>query len=243
MPVLIYNVKSVEVTRCQFRDNHNLFPADINDGIRAPSVGTKSSAGLCLFGTATKTNVVIKDCLFHNNTASHNHDDDMSQLRFKPHGRGSAILIQIIGAFNSSIDISKCTFSDNHAQVEGAAVYISLSKNSSLNHILIRGSIFTKNKSTLGAGGAIGLNSFQFTFSNRIYIENSVFSENMADSGGAVSFSLYDSNEISILQPDMLHFHNCSFKENIAVHEGTAVGLFSLVHVDDVGFPVHFTDW
>ena len=242
VPVLAYNVKKVEVTACQFCDNHNLYPADINDGTN-PFVGTKSSAGLSLFSTTTKTNILIKDCSFHNNTASQNHEDDMSQLLFKPHGRGSAILIRMIGTFNSSIHISKCTFNNNHAEVEGAAIYISLSRNASSNQILIRGNLFTKNKSILGAGGGIGLNSYQFSSSNRIYIENNVFAENTADSGGAVSFVLYDSNEISILQPDLLHFHNCSFKDNTAVHEGTAVGLFSLVHVDNVGFPVHFTDW
>lgn len=181
--------------------------------------------------------------MFCNNTSSENHIQDVGQLLFKPHGRGSAVLIRLINVNSSSINISNCIFTNNHAEVEGAAVYISFSESASLNQILVRGSEFTRNTVELGAGGALGFNSYQFSLSNSINVEDCVFAENEADSGGAVSFAIYDSNEESVLQPDQLHFHNCSFESNTALHEGTAVGLFSLVHVDDIGFPVHFSDW
>ena len=43
--------------------------------------------------------------------------------------------------------------------------------------------------------------------------------------------------------PDSVNFTNCNFIDNAAQNEGTAVGLFSLVHVDQVGFPVAFENW
>ena len=55
--------------------------------------------------------------------------------------------------------------------------------------------------------------------------------------------ALYDSNISSSQNPDSVNFTDCNFVDNLARNEGTAVGLFSLVHVDQVGFPVGFDNW
>lgn len=236
----------MEVSESQFLDNKNLLPATIGDDAMIANdlyATINSGAGLSLFSIGIETEIVVDNCQFHNNTASENHKDDLNQLLFKQNGRGSAILIRLVGVVHSTIKISGCEFSNNHAQIEGAAIYTSFSDNASSNHILLSGNEFTRNTVELGAGGALGLNSFQFSVNNKIDIEDCVFVENRADSGGAVSFALYDSSEESVIQPDQMHFHNCLFQHNAAVHEGTAVGLFSLVHVDDVGFPVNFSNW
>ena len=229
-----------------FLDNKNLLPATISDTVTSESnlyMSVNSGAGLSFISIGTETEVVVRNCTFRNNTASENHKDDLNQLLFKQNGRGSAILIRLVGVQNSLVEISDCTFTENHAEVEGAAVYLFFSKNASTNQVFLSGNVFTENVVDLGPGGALSLNSYQFSLNNTIEIDDCIFAENQANSGGAVSFTLYDSSEVSVRLPDQLHFHNCSFQRNSVVHEGAAVGLFSLVHVDDVGFPVHFSDW
>ena len=66
---------------------------------------------------------------------------------------------------------------------------------------------------------------------------------NSGNAGGAFSIALYDSNINSSRNPDGVNFTECDFVDNVAKNEGTAVGLFSLVHVDQVGFPVGFENW
>ena len=248
MLVLSYNTKNIEVTDCQFLDNHNLSPAPLSNSGAVVETNlhtglSSGNAGLSLFTMSAMTNITIRYSHFRNNTASENDHGEVGQLSLRPYGRGSAILIRLVETHGSSVEISNCVFTENHAQVEGAAVYLSLSENSSSNEILLRGNDFRRNTVELGTGGALALNSFRLSMKNRVDIWDNMFSGNGAISGGAVSFSLYDSNEESVLQPDTLHFHNCSFEGNSALHEGTAVGLFSLLHVEHVGFLVHFSDW
>ena len=76
-----------------------------------------------------------------------------------------------------------------------------------------------------------------------IHIKDSHFESNNGSAGSAFSMALYDRHIESTIFPDMIVFRNCSFLNNSAVNEGTAVGLFSLIHVDQVGFPVYFHDW
>ena len=61
--------------------------------------------------------------------------------------------------------------------------------------------------------------------------------------GGAFSVALYDSNYNSAQYPDTVTFYDCKFIGNSAFREGTAVGLFSVIRVDQIGFPVYFVDW
>ena len=89
----------------------------------------------------------------------------------------------------------------------------------------------------------MSINSFQISFNNTILVRNCDFVKNGGNAGGAFSIALYDSNINSSRNPDGVNFTDCDFIDNLAENEGTAVGLFSLVHVDQVGFPVGFQDW
>ena len=93
------------------------------------------------------------------------------------------------------------------------------------------------------SGGAVSINSFQISFNNTVIVQNCNFVRNSGNAGGAFSIALYDSNINSSQNPDSVNFTECSFTDNTAKNEGTAVGLFSLVHVDQVGFPVGFENW
>ena len=89
----------------------------------------------------------------------------------------------------------------------------------------------------------MSVNSFNFTYNNSIIVEDCEFMGNTGNAGGAFSVALYNSNLESTRLPDEVNFTRCGFYSNKAENEGTAVGLFSLVHVDQIGFPVSFTDW
>ena len=103
--------------------------------------------------------------------------------------------------------------------------------------------IFVDNLVEQASGGAVSVNSFNFSYNNIIVVEHCRFIRNRGNAGGAFSVALYDSNLESTQRPDAVNFSDCEFRDNAADNEGTAVGLFSLVHVDQVGFPVGFANW
>ena len=153
------------------------------------------------------------------------------------------MLIRLAGVENSTITITDCQFENNFAQVDGGAVYFSLSENVRWNTISILNTTFINNEVEIASGGAVSINSFSISYNNTIDVRDCYFELNLGNAGGAFSVALYDSNLESTQNPDAVNFENCTFLSNAATNEGTAVGLFSLVHVDQVGFPVSFTDW
>ena len=58
-----------------------------------------------------------------------------------------------------------------------------------------------------------------------------------------MSITQYDSTVSNTLPQDKAAFVKCDFEDNRAMKEGTAVGLFSLVGVEQFGFPVDFVNW
>ena len=111
------------------------------------------------------------------------------------------------------------------------------------NSVVLEGVNFINNAVEQASGGAVSINSFSISYSTKVNVTNCGFINNSGNAGGAFSAVLYDSDETSATQQDSIDFTNCHFINNNASNEGTAVGLFSLVHVDQVGYPVSFTDW
>ena len=153
------------------------------------------------------------------------------------------MLIRLAKIKNSVISISDSSFENNFAEVDGGAVYFSFSENFSSSSVSIQDCHFINNTALESSGGAISLNSYSGSFNNSFVFQDCEFKRNRADSGGAVGISLYDTTIDSIDQPDSASLQNCSFYGNTAHNEGTAVGLFSHVHVDETGFPVSFINW
>ena len=120
---------------------------------------------------------------------------------------------------------------------------MTLSESVAGSSILIAGTNFTRNVVEEASGGAVSINSFDISYNNTVRVESCNFIENVGNSGGAFSVALYDSDTNSSRNPDSVNFTDCNFIDNSAENEGTAVGLFSLVHVDQVGFPVGFDNW
>lgn len=236
----------IKLTRCNFIENVNLAevaPDTENTTITDTYDDATTSGGVTVFMRNESIDIVILDCRFSSNAANRNPVNNTRPVLLKTNGHGGAIFIRLVNSYGSQVTIGGCTFEDNSAEVDGGAIYLSLSDFSSDNALIFRNNLFLRNNVEIASGGAISISSFNFTYNNTIRIEDSRFEFNSGSAGGAFSMALYDRFVKSTKYPDMIEFRNCTFLSNCAIHEGTAVGLFSLVHVDQVGFPVYFQDW
>ena len=217
-------------------DNNETSITDLYDIIQ-------TSGGLTYFAGEQRVRVHIENCTFFSNEASKNERRDTRPVLLKQNGHGAAMLIRLSGTYLSTFNIIDCKFINNYAEVDGAGIYISYSDRSSNNSFNIVKTLFEENFADVGAGGGISINSFNLSYSNNFTFEDCQFLKNSANAGGGVSMALYDRDLFSAENPDRIFFDTCRFIDNRATNEGTAVGLFSLVHVDQVGFPVYFKDW
>lgn len=245
-PLQFRNSTGIEIAECTFTENFNeaSVDPDTEDTTLTDTYGDITTSGcVTVFVGDQPIDLVIRDSNFTSNNASRNPENNTRPVLLKSSGHGGALFIRLVGSAGSSIVINDCTFESNFAEVDGGAVYISLSEKSNNNNLTFTNNVFSNNNVEVASGGAISINSFNFTYSNTILIEHTMFISNNGSAGGAFSMALYDSFPNSTRFPDNITFCNCSFLSNSAVNEGTAVGLFSLVHVDQVGFPVQFIDW
>ena len=237
----------VEVINSMFLDNSNQAKVepDVNETTVEELFGAITTGGAFTYFSRNEQfiDVTIKNCTFRSNTGNRNDVNNSRPVLLKANGHGGAILIRLANVTDSVFTIEDCLFENNQAEVDGGGVFISISNGVSSNWINFRNNTFINNVVETASGGAVSLNSFNITFNNVIIIEDCDFINNHGNAGGAFSVALYDSNINSTTQQDAVNFTRCNFIDNTAFNEGTAVGLFSLVHVDQVGFPVSFSDW
>lgn len=240
-------MQSITLTRTNFLHNQNHIPANIdseNTTIGSLYFSITTSGAFTFYSRDyAEAKVVIDNCTFHNNSAARNSVNDTRPVLLKANGHGGAVLIRIAGMQNVNISISNSHFEENFAEVDGGAVYLSFSENFSSSFVSITESQFVNNTALESAGGAVSLNLYRGSFNSTFLIEDSEFRLNQGNSGGAVGIALYETTIESTDVPDSASFKRCRFDGNAAQKEGTAVGLFSLVHVDQSGFPVSFTNW
>lgn len=237
----------VALRNCLFlnNENDNIAKPDVNETTIDELFRAITTGGVFTFfaRNAKFIEVSITNCTFRSNSGNRNNVNNSRPVLLKSNGHGGAVLFRLANIQNSTFRIEGCVFESNRAEVDGGAVFISISREFSSNRISFRDNTFVNNLVETASGGAISINSFNYTFDNTINIENCNFINNSGNAGGAVSVALYDSNINSTELPDTVNIVRCNFSNNFALNEGTAVGLFSLVHVDQVGFPVTFEDW
>lgn len=245
-PLRILFSTGISVLGSIFEDNWNQIDVGVDDEnttLGGLSAVVSTGGALTVLAQNQPISVVIQNCTFSSNVANVNQPNNTRPVLLKVNGHGGAILIRLIGSCDSHVEISGCVFERNSAEVDGGGLYLSLSEFASGNYITLQDTNFTSNVVMEASGGAVSINSFNITFNNTILIQRCHFTSNNGDSGGAVGVALYNSNVNSTRFPDVLAFKNSHFTGNGASNEGTAVGLFSLVHVDQVGFPIYFENW
>ncbi len=236
----------IQVVNTVFRNNTNNASVDTQNNettIEDLYRRVQTSGGMTIFLSNQITDILIDNCTFEYNRASVNPPNDSRPVLLKQNGHGGAFLIRLNSTRNSTVRILNSRFLNNFAQVDGGGVYISYSDHADSNNFTFRNLTFESNTVEQAAGGAISINSFGLTFNNQFLLEDCHFYDNKGSAGGGFSMALYDSNLDSTESPDSIQFTRCDFISNSAVNEGTAIGLFSLVHVDQVGFPVKFEEW
>ena len=236
----------INVVNTVFRNNTNNASASTqNDETTIEDLyrRVQTSGGMTIFLSDQKTDILIDNCTFEYNRASVNLPNDSRPVLLKQNGHGGAFLIRLNSTQNSTVKILNSRFLNNYAQVDGGGVYISYSDKAESNVFTFSNLTFESNTVEQAAGGAISVNSFGLTFNNTFLLEDCHFYDNKGSAGGGFSMALYESNLDSTERPDSIQFTRCNFISNSAINEGTAIGLFSLVHVDQVGFPVKFEDW
>lgn len=244
--VRFQDCSGIRILKTRFRANHNEFPPanDSNSTSIEELYNSITTGGaFTFFSRSVTTNILIQNCEFVNNSANMNAPNDSRPVLLKANGHGGAILIRLAGVQDSEITIEDSLFENNSAEVDGGAIYFSLSESASSNTVRFVNNQFINNSVQIASGGAVSINSFNFSSDNTFVVDSNNFIANKGNAGGAFSVALYDSDLESTRNPDNVTFTNCSFLSNEAFNEGTAVGLFSLVHVDQVGFPVTFRDW
>ena len=189
----------------------------------------------------TTVNLVIENCIFNNNTANDRAIDDRRPPLLQLDGHGGAVFIRLNGANESSVLFRNSTFESNLARIQGGAVYVSMSSQAANSRFMVEDCTFTGNSAETRAGGALAIVLFNATLNNTFVIRGSTFRGNSAVGGGAVAVIQYDIH--STEYPDVVVFENCLFELNTAEREGSAVGLFSLLHNDLEPFPASFISW
>ena len=186
-------------------------------------------------------NLEIDNCTFSNNSANDNAIDDRRPPLLQLDGHGGAMYIRLDGASGSNVLIRNSRFDSNHAQIQGGAVYMRISSETANGSFTVEDCTFTDNTAETRAGGALAIVLFNETLSNTFVIRGSTFRGNSAVGGGAVAVIQYDIHLIEF--PDVVVFENCLFELNTAEREGSAVGMFALLHTDLQPCPARFINW
>ena len=209
---------------------------DLND----LNVHSNPGGALSVYSNAT-LNLVIENCTFSDNKASDRAIDDRRPPLLQLDGHGGAVFIRLNGTNGSSVYFKTSTFKWNIARIQGGAIYVSVSSQAANNNFVVEDCTFTNNYAETKAGGALAIVLFNATLNNTFVIRGSTFRGNSAVGGGAVAVIHYDIH--STEYPDVVVFENCLFELNTAEREGSAVGLFSLLHTDLEPFPASFISW
>lgn len=252
--LLVYNTPNLKISNTAF---HNNTPALLERDIAqdpcyfrrentSPFLDNRTtSGGISLYMDGEATKVLIHNCSFINNTARS--DPDVTfQRRTERNGHGGGVNIRILNSTGSVVCLRESTFRGNRAEAHAGALALFLAASASRNNIIVSDTLFEDNSCGLDecTGGAVGIDFLSGTRFNTILFEDSNFTGNTAGSSGAIVLS----TSVSAVATedglsDILRLDNCWFIKNSAFFEGTALGVFSVSHTNEIGIPVDINDW
>jgi predicted outer membrane repeat protein len=235
-------VNNLLLKNCTFVANVNHRTHDGGDFdesfMRVNDLDTFGLSGGGLYARASTSSLIalIEDCRFVNNKDTFDFNKSKRPPLFRLDGHGGGAFIRITKVANSSVVFRNTIFDSNSAIVDGGAVYVSMSGPVSNNSIRFEHCLFYNNSVTDTSGGAISVVMYNGTKESEVVVQNCVFEENSATGGGAIGFIVYDIGDL----PDdiLVSIESSSFKHNQARTEGSAIGAYSLSHVDVVPFQI-----
>jgi len=207
-----------------------------------------SAGGVSVFSFNHTQKVIILDSHFINNHARNNSQNNSVPPQLKEFGHGGGLSVRLVNSSGGHICVVNSTFSNNRAEVGGGAISFTLAE-SHYNNISFLGVSFQYNDCFFEKciGGAISIDLFSPAQQNRIKFYSCDFMNNSATlgSGGAISVASADKgfSDDGSDEYKLLELLSCNFIYNVAHFEGTAVGLFSLGHVNQAGFRTLMCNW
>lgn len=230
--MLAYEIDSVAFISCVFTNNHIVrFPA-----ASASSTYNSTAAGsLSLFAQRRPGNFLVLSSRFFNNYA------EIDELVLD-YAQGGAISIRALGNY-TQVCIEQTVFDSNRAENDGGAIAVTMGNGTFNAALVISNSTFYNNSCAhpLCSGGAISIAVKEKSLYNVIEIISTSFTSNNASTGGAVAVSTADNVEGS--DNDTLMIINCTFSGNTAYYDGTALGAYSLVLVDEISLSIQVQNW
>ena len=203
----------------------------------------KANIGGAVYVLGNNYNIVIKNCMFHNNEAHGAADitepdggavfiSDSSVEIIDSFfisntagvgGSGGAVTIivtpDIYTGTTVSVEISNCVFHNNSAEYKGGGFYIS-TISPRLQVFKIKKCVFTQNHASTGAGAYltyVQYNTILYKDGINFHIRNSEFSHNKARSDGGGLLYVANHQESSLI------LHKCDFKHNMANGSGGGI--------------------
>ena len=250
--VIVHLTNSIYIINSKF--SNNIIGNATADECLASSEGlffrdnVTSAGGVSVFSFNHTQKIVILDSHFDNNHARNNSQNNSVPPQLKKFGHGGGLSVRLVNSSGGYICVVNSTFSNNRAEVGGGAISFTLAESHN-NNITFSGVLLEGNDCFFEKciGGAISIDLFSPAQQNRVRLYSCDFINNSATfgSGGAISLASADkgfsdngSDEYKLLE---LLF--CNFLYNVAHFEGTAVGLFSLGHVNQAGFRTLMHNW
>lgn len=252
--MLVYNSPNIRVSNTTFLSNTPAeLPLNITQDVCYFPRGNTSffldnrttSGGISLYMEGMQTNILIENCTFSNNTAR-NDSDVVLVRRSERNGHGGALNIRILDSTDSTVCIRRTIFERNSAEAHAGALAISVAGTAQRNRFIVSETVFEDNKCFVSkcTGGAVGISFLPSSKFNTFLFVDSNFTGNEASSSGAMVLST-SVGAVSNAEglSDILRLKNCWFVGNRAFFEGTALGVFSISHTNNIGIPVDITDW
>lgn len=182
-----YSPYDTTFRNCTFRDNNSTFAYDQTESLSPGDY--RYAGGLTLAWRNRLTRpvaVLIKDCVFINNTASinANNTNDTNRPNFYvPRGHGGALIASFNNTQNHTVLIEDTVMTDNAARYNGGGVFVSFYNQSNWNQLIINRTRIERN-SCNNVGGAISMNTFEIANFNYLIVEGTNFTDNRAWAGG-----------------------------------------------------------
>ena len=207
---------------------------------------TLSGGGFGFF-TNTSVSLLMEGCHFINNYGSPPPKQTHRPPDLELNGHGGAIYLRLDRATDSNIIIRDTIIDSNTAFADGGGVYIKITNDATNNSILFENCEFYNNSVERASGGAISVNILSVAGENQFEVRNSIFERNFAFGGAAIGLVFYhfmtNLESVFLERSDVFKLKNCTFIRNSAQVEGSAMGLFSFLHGDEIAFEVQMEDW
>ena len=204
-----------------------------------------TAGGIAVFTAISPASreILIWNSVFMNNSATPPFEHVSLPNTLRSYGRGGGVSIFVMDSVDCHICVKDLVVRTNQAQLAAGGISFTLSGKATNNSLTIDNSIIANNtcETRECIGGGIhftsegqGLSSL----SNTLYMYDSSVEYNKAEGGtGGGLVAVIFSNE------SRFFLSNCTFKGNVATHDGSGIVLLSVTGIADKGNTFSCWDW